>query len=78
MKSMRKYKGHLATTCQSNSIRVYPYTMGSRSQKANVLGDNEVLLFIQGTRQSQFVMLTRFGIRYVSSNDFAFLRWITC
>lgn len=80
MKSMRKYKGHLATTYQYNRIRVYahsPYN-GLRSNSVCVLGDNDVMLFVRGTSNGDFIVLTRFGLKYVSANETAFLRWITC
>lgn len=80
MKSMRKYKGHLAMTYQRNRIRAYTYSLfdGSRNNSAIVLGDNDVMLFVCRTRQGDFIVLTHSGLKYVSASDMVVLRWITC
>lgn len=80
MKSMRKYKGHLALTYHRNRIRAYTYSQfdGSRNNSAIVLSDNDVMLFVCGTHRGDFIVLTRFGLKHVSASDMVVLRWITC
>lgn len=79
MKSMRKHKGQLATTQQYNRIRVYVHSpFKDNRNSTNVLGNNDVLLFIGGTPDGDYIVLTQLGLRYVTAYDMTVLQWITC